>query len=105
MAVDWPGGVRHVGVVSLICCSRRERGKACPGTGVPEVLGAARGSVPSGDEPVRDLVPIWGVLADRFVVALKFLLGAVGVERRGRVICGVVRGSTGMCLGGAAWTS
>lgn len=39
MAVDWPGGVRHVGVVSLICCSRRERGKACPGTGVPWMLG------------------------------------------------------------------
>lgn len=28
--VDWPGGVRHVGDVSPICCSRRERGKAGP---------------------------------------------------------------------------
>ena len=30
MPVDWPGGVRHVGDVSPICCSRMERGKACP---------------------------------------------------------------------------
>ena len=29
---DWPGGVRHVGDVSPVCCSRMERGKACPGT-------------------------------------------------------------------------
>ena len=29
---DWPGGVRHVGDVSLVCCSRMERGKACLGT-------------------------------------------------------------------------
>jgi len=26
--VDWPGGVRHGGDVSLICCSRTEREKA-----------------------------------------------------------------------------
>ena len=31
---DWPGGVRHVGDVSLICCSRTERGKARPDTAV-----------------------------------------------------------------------
>jgi hypothetical protein len=35
---DWPGGVRHVGDVSLVCCSRMERGKACPGT-APAVWG------------------------------------------------------------------
>src|SRR6266536_4326745 len=29
---DWPGGVRHVGDVILVCCSRTEREKACPGT-------------------------------------------------------------------------
>jgi hypothetical protein len=28
---DWPGGVRHVGDVSLICRSRTERGKAYSG--------------------------------------------------------------------------
>jgi len=31
---DWPGGVRHVGDVSLVCCSRTERGKARPDTAV-----------------------------------------------------------------------
>jgi hypothetical protein len=31
-----------------------------------------------------------GALADRLVVAVKFLLDAVGVEPRGRVICGCV---------------
>ena len=30
----WPGGVRHVGDVSPICCSCMERGKACPDTAV-----------------------------------------------------------------------
>lgn len=30
----WPDGVRHVGDVSLICCSRTELGKAWPGTAV-----------------------------------------------------------------------
>jgi hypothetical protein len=34
-------------------------------------------------------------LADRLVVAVKPLLGAVGVEPRGRVICGVFVRSTG----------
>ncbi len=28
------------------------------------------------------------VLADRFVVAMKSLLSAVRVERRGRIVCG-----------------
>jgi hypothetical protein len=32
-----------------------------------------------------------GALADRLVVVVRLLLGAVGVERRGRVICGCVR--------------
>jgi|SRR5882757_6483386 len=31
---DWPGGVRHVGDVSPVCCSCTERGKACPDTAV-----------------------------------------------------------------------
>jgi hypothetical protein len=51
MAVDWPGGVRHVGVVSLICCSRRERGKACPGTGVPDGWGRREGVSQAGMNP------------------------------------------------------
>jgi hypothetical protein len=28
----WPGGVRHIGDVSLVCCSGTERGKARPDT-------------------------------------------------------------------------
>src|SRR5712691_8082702 len=46
---DWPGGVRHVGDVSLICRSRTEREKACPGTASDS--SGARGSVPSGLTP------------------------------------------------------
>ncbi len=34
MTADWPGGVRHVGDVSPVCCSCMERGKACPDTAV-----------------------------------------------------------------------
>src|ERR1700682_2838951 len=30
----WPGGVRHVGDVSPVCCFCAERGKACPDTAV-----------------------------------------------------------------------
>jgi hypothetical protein len=29
---DWPGGVRHGGDASLVCCSCTERGKAGPDT-------------------------------------------------------------------------
>ena len=60
MPIYWPGGVRHVGDVILICGFRVEREKAC----------------------------LCGALADRFVVVVKLLLDAVGVERRGRVIRG-----------------
>jgi hypothetical protein len=34
VTADWPGGVRHVGDVSPVCCSCAERGKACPDTAV-----------------------------------------------------------------------
>jgi len=85
---DWPGGVRHVGDVSLVCCSRMEREKACPGTA--PWSGGER-ECPKRADPARDRVPIRGALADRLVVAMKPVLGAVGVERRGRVVCGVVR--------------
>jgi hypothetical protein len=42
------------------------------------------------------------VLADRPVVAKKLLLGAVGVERRGRIVRGSFVRSTGLVSGGAA---
>ena len=55
---------------------------------------------------MRDRVLIRGALADRFVVAVKPLLGAVGVEPRGRVIWGVVcLVNRAVGLGGAGWTS
>lgn len=41
----WPGGVRHGGDVSLICCFRTERGKACPDTDTGIVV--SRGSASS----------------------------------------------------------
>ena len=43
------------------------------------------------------------MLADRLVVAVKSLLGAVGVEPRGRVICGVFGRSTGSVFSGRSW--
>ena len=43
------------------------------------------------------------MLADRLVVAVKPLLGAVGVEPRGRVICGVFGRSTGSVFSGRSW--
>ncbi|MDT5186630.1 MAG: hypothetical protein QOI29_4788, partial [Mycobacterium sp.] len=39
---DWPGGVRHVGDVSPVCCSCTERGKACPDTAVRIVADGER---------------------------------------------------------------
>ncbi len=48
------------------------------------------------------------VLADRFVVAVNLLLGAVGAvgaERRGRIVRGSFVRSTRSSLGGAAWAS
>lgn len=41
------------------------------------------------------------VLADRLVVVMKSLLGAVRVERRGRIVCGSFVWSTGFTPGGA----
>ena len=32
MSAYWPGGARHEGDVSLICCFHVEREKACPDT-------------------------------------------------------------------------
>jgi hypothetical protein len=46
-----------------------------------------------------------GVLADRFVVAVNLLLGAVGAEQRGRIVRGSFVRSTRSSLGGAAWAS
>jgi hypothetical protein len=48
MAADWPGDVRHVGVVSLVCCSRTERGRARPGMAVPAGPGWREGVSQAG---------------------------------------------------------
>src|SRR6478735_900773 len=42
VTADWPGGVRHVGDVSPVCCSCAERGKARPDTAVHEEVGGER---------------------------------------------------------------
>jgi hypothetical protein len=48
VTADWPGGVRHVGDVSSICCSCAERGKACLDTAVHDWVEGER-------EPVKRL--------------------------------------------------
>jgi hypothetical protein len=42
VTADWPGGVRHVGDVSPICCSCMERGKARLDTAVCNGAGGER---------------------------------------------------------------
>jgi hypothetical protein len=44
-----------------------------------------------------------GGLADWFVVAVKLLLGAVGVERRGQVVGGLVLSVNRRDPGGTGW--
>jgi len=82
----WPGGVRRRGGVILVCGSCMEREKASVETVV-------RGRRPQGRERERAEAETVGIeyrsrrsLADRLVVAVKFLLAGVGVERRGRLI-------------------
>src|SRR6476659_9002780 len=38
----WPGGVRHVGDVSPVCCFCTARGKACPDTAVHDGVDGER---------------------------------------------------------------
>ena len=64
---DWPGGVRHTGGMSLVCGSRMEHGKARR----PPWRCAGGPARSSAEAPV------------------------IGVERRGRVICGWFVWSTG----------
>jgi hypothetical protein len=64
----WPGGVRHGGDVSLICCFRVEREKACPETSAPRGGERERPKrlKPQGIEYRRG-----GALADWLVVVMK----------------------------------
>jgi hypothetical protein len=81
--------------VSLICCFHTERGKACPD------MAATGGERECSKQ--HDLQGIeyrrGGAPADRLVVAVKSLPGAVGAERRGRIICGWLGESTGVVPG------
>jgi hypothetical protein len=70
---DWPGGVRRVGGVSLVCCACMERGKAgADMTGSPET-----GADGKREDAVRlkpeARVPSRHPLAGRLVVVTKLL--------------------------------
>lgn len=97
----WPGGTRHGGDVNLVCCWHAERGKAGPDASTWPWWRVVKGR-PSSGEPARSRVPTRGVLADRLVVAVNLLLGAVGAERRSRIVRGSLMWSTRSFLGGAA---
>jgi hypothetical protein len=91
----WPGGVRHGGDASLICCFPVEREKVCPDTAASD--GGARGSVPSSRncKGLSTVAGCAGGLAGSSCEA-----PVTGVEPRGQVICGVFARSTGYCPGG-----
>jgi hypothetical protein len=90
--VYWPGGVRHRGdVISYQAASARNRRRreryCCP------VVWVVRGRVLGGGN-CAGLSTDAGSLADRFVVVVKLLLDAVGVERRDRVVRALLIRST-----------
>ena len=97
---SWPGGVRHGGDVSLICCFRMERGKARPDTATPQ--GVATGSVPSGSNR-KGLSTVAGRAGGPARSSEE--ASVMGVEPRGWVIRGWFGWSTGGPPGGAEWTS
>ena len=68
--VYWPGGARHGGDASLICCFRVERGKAGPDSCAQQ---GWRKGVSRAAETVRDRVPVRDSPADRPVVVTKLL--------------------------------
>jgi len=98
--VSWPGGVRHVGDVSLVCCFYVERGKAHPDTGV--VVKIARGSVPSGRNR-KGLSTDAGCAGGPARSSGE--APVIGVERRGRAIGGWCLVGQPEVPGGAGWTS
>jgi hypothetical protein len=68
--VYWPGGARHGGDASLICCFRVERGKAGPDSSAQQ--GWRKGASQAA-ETVRGRVPVRDSPADRPVVVTKLL--------------------------------
>ena len=82
----WLSGVRRRGGVILVCCGCMEREKAS----VDKSTGVVG---PQGRERERAEAETVGVeyrrgarRQDRLVVAVRFLLAGVGMERRGRLI-------------------
>jgi hypothetical protein len=98
--VYWPGGARHGGDASLICCFRVERGKAGPDSSAQH--GWRKGVSPAA-ETVRDRVPVRDSPADRPVVVTK-LCNEGGAKGPGHPwLCSFDQ--PGVALGGVAWTS
>jgi hypothetical protein len=98
--VYWPGGARHGGDASLICCFRVERGKAGPDSCAPARV--EKGSVPSGrnrEGPSTGAGLVGGPARSSDEVPV------MGAERRGRVIRGCSFDQPGVALGGVAWAS
>jgi hypothetical protein len=97
---SWPGGVRHVGGVSLVCGCCTERGKACHDTAAP-VVGGER-ERPEGWKPEGLSTVAWraGGPARSSGEA-----PVMGVERRGRLIDELLTRATGAwwVLGGDGW--
>jgi hypothetical protein len=99
--VYWPGGVRRRGDVSLVCCVRVEREKACLDTAA--LVRVVRGSLPSGwnREGLSTVARRAGGPARSSCEA-----SVMGAEPRGRVIRGCVRPvNWAVGLGGTAWAS
>jgi hypothetical protein len=105
VTADWPGGVRHVGDVSPVCCSCTERGKACPDTAV-RVVKADGERKPAKRLNRKAVSTVAGRAGGPARSSGEASAGRGGVEPRGRVICGGVRSINReqWFPGGVAWT-
>lgn len=99
-SVFWPGGVRHIGDASPVCCRLRGTGE---GESLPFCLewGGQKGSVLSGCEGLNTEGRLAGGPVRSSGEAL-----VMRVERRGWVVHGYVRSiNRAWCLGGVVWAS
>lgn len=95
----WPGGVRHKGDASPICCVCVEQEKASSDTALSR-LGRARGSVPNRCEGLSTVAGLAGGPARSSDEAL-----VIRVERRGWVVRDCVRSiNRAYCSGGVVGT-
>jgi hypothetical protein len=92
---DWPGGVRRVGSVSLVCRACMERGKAGVDTALPPLSRGAgcerERAVRQEPEALSTVAAPAGGPACSSAEAL-----VMGVERRGRLIDGLFARATGV---------